>query len=414
MGDESIAIGSNAGAENVQSIAIGKSSVTGESAVGILGTADGNNSISIGSSAHSYSFGEVSLGLESSSYSGSINSFVPTDRLFIIGNGNGSGSDAFSILKNGKTGIGYDNFETTTLDSLLQVNGSILSADLSGACSSLASDADGKIICGGGGGNSDWSLNGNTLGISPAYLGTTDDSALKMITNNNVVGVFTSDNGGFDSDKNSVALAAGDVTMGYNMFIFGNGAGRDGSSTPYESIFMGENSGRGTTSSTASYSIFMGSESAHNANDIYNSIVLGYSAASNATGQNYHSVIIGSEAASSANSTIESVILGDNAAKSASSFSRSVALGAYAGAGANMSYGVMIGHFAGRSGTSVDSSGSVFIGPNAGDFATGAPINSIFIGDNAGAGDTVDNSVGGGYSIAIGQQAKTGGFSNSI
>src|SRR5690606_9421729 len=56
-----------------------------------------------------------------------------TDRLFVIGNGDGDpgdstpmgvwadNSDAFTILKNGQVGIGIDNFETNTTGELLQV-----------------------------------------------------------------------------------------------------------------------------------------------------------------------------------------------------------------------------------------------------------------------------------------------------
>src|SRR5699024_413889 len=48
------------------------------------------------------------------------------DRLFTVGNGIGSvRSDAFTILKNGQTGIGIDNFEANTTGELLQVNGNI-------------------------------------------------------------------------------------------------------------------------------------------------------------------------------------------------------------------------------------------------------------------------------------------------
>lgn len=52
-------------------------------------------------------------------------------RLFLVGNGFGSKSDAFTILRNGKTGIDIDNFETTASDAKLQVNGTVKIAVLS-------------------------------------------------------------------------------------------------------------------------------------------------------------------------------------------------------------------------------------------------------------------------------------------
>ena len=49
--------------------------------------------------------------------------------------------DAQTILKNGKTAIGIDNFETTTSDAILQVNGYI-SAILNVYANHAAADAD--------------------------------------------------------------------------------------------------------------------------------------------------------------------------------------------------------------------------------------------------------------------------------
>ncbi len=110
----------------------------------------GQESFAFGTDIRSASFNEFVFGRSNTRYTPiSLNSFNFADRLFTVGNGDfNNESDAFTILKNGKTSIGYDNFETTTLDSLLQVNGSILSADLAG-CDSLSSDSDGKILCSG-------------------------------------------------------------------------------------------------------------------------------------------------------------------------------------------------------------------------------------------------------------------------
>src|SRR5690606_34717199 len=53
------------------------------------------------------------------------------DRLFNIGNGDDMvRRDAFTILKNGKTGVGFSNFETITFPQLFQVNGSVRITEL--------------------------------------------------------------------------------------------------------------------------------------------------------------------------------------------------------------------------------------------------------------------------------------------
>jgi hypothetical protein len=164
-GDNSIAIGVGNDATGYASTALGfESNATGDYSLAFGGSAQGDNSVafnksaadgnyafSAGRGALASSYNEISLGTYDTIYSPvSATAFNVIDRLFNVGNGTGLGSesDAFTILKNGKTSIGYDNFETTTLDSLLQVNGSILSADLAG-CDSLSSDSDGKILCSG-------------------------------------------------------------------------------------------------------------------------------------------------------------------------------------------------------------------------------------------------------------------------
>jgi hypothetical protein len=114
-------------------------------------TASGSYSFSAGGQGlQAYSGYEFGFGQYSTVYTpASAFSWDSADRLFNIGNGSGSGltptSDAFTILKSGLTGIGYDNFETSTETAILQVNGSILQTGASGC--SLTADADGEIIC---------------------------------------------------------------------------------------------------------------------------------------------------------------------------------------------------------------------------------------------------------------------------
>ena len=65
-----------------------------------------------------------------------------TDRLFNIGRGLAEGDrhDAFTILKNGKTGVGFDNFETTTFDQKFQVNGNARIAGLPAVTGDTSTD----------------------------------------------------------------------------------------------------------------------------------------------------------------------------------------------------------------------------------------------------------------------------------
>jgi hypothetical protein len=140
-GDGSTAIGAGNTASGNTSIAFGKANIASSgssTAIGNGTTASGELSISIGSGniasgelsmATGYettakSYVETSLGFQNTDYTPiSDIAFEPTDRLIVVGNGNGATSDAFTILKNGKTAIGIDNFETTTNEAKLQVNG---------------------------------------------------------------------------------------------------------------------------------------------------------------------------------------------------------------------------------------------------------------------------------------------------
>ena len=94
----------------------------------LRGTADALGSFNSAFYGTAHSFGEVNMGLFSTSYTPiSTSSWNGADRLFNIGNGTAtsSRSNAFTVLKNGKTGVGYDQFETTSDSELLQVNGEV-------------------------------------------------------------------------------------------------------------------------------------------------------------------------------------------------------------------------------------------------------------------------------------------------
>jgi hypothetical protein len=104
-----------------QSIATGQ----GSTSIGVSVKSYGHHSTAIGRSVNAESFGEISLGLYSTEYTGgTTTSWVGTDRLFNIGNGTGVGSrsDALTIYKDGRIEaqgpIGTVNIETGTTYTL--------------------------------------------------------------------------------------------------------------------------------------------------------------------------------------------------------------------------------------------------------------------------------------------------------
>ena len=83
---------------------------TGEysTALGWANTTSGKKSFASGYNNTAQSFGETVLGIDATIGAGDPSGLVPTDRLFVIGNGNPGfyRSDAFTILKNANTTIG--------------------------------------------------------------------------------------------------------------------------------------------------------------------------------------------------------------------------------------------------------------------------------------------------------------------
>jgi len=161
-GDYSTTIGEGNTASGNTSIAFGKGNIASgdysttfgnkTTASGDLATsfgneseASGNLSFVCGDKVFAPSYGEIAFGLGTTIYTPlSDNLAEETDRLFNIGNGDGSlaqpTSDAFTVLKNAKVGIDIDNFETTTSLSKLQVNG-VISTSISTINSNTALDS---------------------------------------------------------------------------------------------------------------------------------------------------------------------------------------------------------------------------------------------------------------------------------
>jgi len=122
LGQLTIASGFNAFATGNSTIASGSMST----AMGSSCTASGNRSFAIGWNNKAPSYHEMTVGAMATDYTPSNSGFwVATDRLFVVGNGDSTRSDAFTILKNGKVGVGINNFETTASSAILQVGGEI-------------------------------------------------------------------------------------------------------------------------------------------------------------------------------------------------------------------------------------------------------------------------------------------------
>jgi hypothetical protein len=119
------------------------------SAFGTSVTASGDRALALGFENTATSYVETSLGMSGTSYTPiSTTAWNGADRLFNIGNGTGGigfHSDAFTILKDGRVGIGISNFENplNQIDNgaaLLQVNGAIYATGLITQGLSISSD----------------------------------------------------------------------------------------------------------------------------------------------------------------------------------------------------------------------------------------------------------------------------------
>ncbi len=359
-GDVSVTFGASTLASGILSTAFGDTTTAsgGTSvAFGLSTMASGSSTAAFGSSTFARSYGETALGVQNTDYTPvSSTTFNSADRLFIIGNGNGTVSDAFTILKNGKIGIGYNNFETTSSAALLQIDGDILSSSLT-SCVLIETDSNGLFGCG-------------TLPTPPISVGASGNT------------LYSS---GLSGTGQGESITGGNIILGTNA---------------------------GTSASSASHVNFLGTEAGYQATWSSDTNFFGYQAgyqANNATGANF----IGSGAGKSATNAGNANFIGTNAGLGASSAASSNFIGFAAGQTAsNAPYSNFIGQSAGTAAT--NAAISVFVGLNTGNGATNAS-NSIFIGQNTGASDTVNNTGNASdFSILIGGGNLTGGFSNSI
>ena len=161
----------------------------------------------------------------------------------------------------------------------------------------------------------------------------------------------------------SIAIGDGAQALSDNMFVYGNGAGVNATSS-YRSNFIGYNAGSGA--SNADTSNFFGYQAGYGATNSYSSNFFGYQAGYGA----YDAAV--------------SNFIGDGAGYGAHGSVTSNFIGVYTGEGAYDTYDSnFIGDGAG--GNAHDASYSNFIGVYAGNSANNA-IESNFIGDMAGYG----------------------------
>jgi hypothetical protein len=224
----------------------------------------------------------------------------------------------------------------------------------------------GQVLTDDGNGNVTWqtpaggtSLIGSTSDLgNETWLGT---NAGNGGSSNNTV--FLGIQAGYQATNadysNFIGSDAGrEATFATGANFLGNTAGYQATNASY-SNFLGNQTGREATN--ASYSNFSGSNAGYGATDAYNSNFFGNSAGNGATGANNSNFF-----------------------------------------GANSGY------------QAVNAANSIFIGQEAGTIATNAS-NSIFLGKQSGVSDTVDNTTSSNdFSILIGPETSTGGFSNSI
>ena len=143
MGDFSISSGLLAFAINNNTVASGiasaafnsftEASGTDSFAINSSGNATGRGSFVANLNNTSPSFGETTMGAYATEYiANSATSIDVLDRVFTIGNGIGSStrSDAFTVLKSGRIGVGFNNFETNLNLERFSVNGSVRASSL--------------------------------------------------------------------------------------------------------------------------------------------------------------------------------------------------------------------------------------------------------------------------------------------
>lgn len=186
----------------------------------VFGTASGYRSFNSAAYGTSFSYGENNIGVFSTEYTPlDVLTFNGADRLFNIGNGTAIAirSNAVTVLKNGKTGIGYDQFETTTDSELLQINGEVKATNFVGNLNGFSDQIRGtgavnylaKFTAAGTVGDSQIFDNGTNVGVGIA----SPTSKLHVNGTAEIEGSLTVDDALTLSDTGSFAQIAGSKPM---------------------------------------------------------------------------------------------------------------------------------------------------------------------------------------------------------
>lgn len=366
------------------------------------------------------------------------------DMHFLVGN-NG-GTEAMTILNDGKVGIG-----TSSPGNNLDVKGS--------GATTVKIDAGGDASLNLYSGSMDWYLYGNntnkSLGIkispggsdlftilgssgstgqigigvsSPTAIlhlkaGTAGTAPLKLTSGTNLATpengaieyngthlYFTTGGTRYQLDQQSGTPSPITIVNSSNLFSTGLSGTGNGVTSTTNSIFLGVNAGNGATGAYSSN--FIGYNAGNGGETSYESNFIGYNAGNGATSAEdanfigvgagygatgaYSSTFIGYAAGNYATGAYESNFIGNLAGDYSSGAYSSNFFGSNAGYNAENAYK------------------STFFGLSAGNGATNAS-NSIFIGQQAGKDDTVNNTTDDDdWSILIGYNTNTGGFKNSI
>jgi hypothetical protein len=207
---------------------------------------DYNSSFGEGTFAKSY--GETVVGLFNTDYTpADATGFDTTDRLFTIGNGTGIGSesDAFTILKNGNTAIGVDNFEADADAAIvkLKVGGALFVGDGTGTYGGSGEESKmffapaGSVFRAGSVAGTEWdfaNLGSKSIGMGYA-----------------VAGLYT---GPKASGTLSIALGTNTLASGANSFAMGFGA----QATNTSAVAIGSSTASGSNSFAISNGIASG------------------------------------------------------------------------------------------------------------------------------------------------------------
>ena len=414
-GDNSTAIGFGSRTVGSNSLSVGYNTTAqgnNSNAVGFHNTANGNNSSALGTFTTSSSYAETDLGSSNTTYTpSSTTSWVGTDRLLDVGNGNyPAQSDAMVILKNGNTGIG-----TTTPTHTLDVAGTLNVSGTATGVTPAPGDSSTQFAT-----TAFVRSSMDTFGIQQgtAVGNTMYWDGNKWVTNSNNIyndGINVSIGASTSATNTSVAIGTGSVSSGSGSVAMGSGAispGRNSVSIGQGTNSSGANSTAiGTyTQSSGPYSISMGNGSTASGSNSFTTGVL-----SNASGNT--STAIGNSSTASGD---YSTAMGNG---STASGYTSTAMGS--GNVASGTNSVAMGARDTASGW-----GSLAMGANntaSGSYTTTFGNNNVASLDDAFAAGVFSNATGaasfalglrdtasGNYSTAIGTQASTNGHQGAF